>query len=157
MSELRPAFDCRMCGTCCLGSGGIVVDSEDLKRLCAHMSLSPQEFSERHAERRNGKLVIRAGDDGRCVFFAVGTGCTVHPAKPNICRAWPFFRGNLVDPESLALAKEYCPGIRRDVAPEEFTRLGLDYLREEGLVGRGSSDEAAALQVEDVVRSFAKR
>ncbi len=144
------AFDCRMCGTCCRGTGGIVVGRKDLDRLCLHTALSPEEFAERFAERRNGKLVVRAGADGRCIFFADGTGCTVHPAKPDICRAWPFFRGNLVDPESLALAKEYCPGIHPDIAPADFARRGLAYLAEEGLVGRGGSDEAAALQVKDL-------
>lgn len=156
MNTMPKAFDCRMCGTCCRGSGGIVVSDKDLQRLCAHSALSPREFSERFTERRNGKLVIRAGDDGCCIFFTSTAGCTIHPAKPDICRAWPFFRGNLLDAESLALAKDYCPGINPDMEQPEFARCGLEQLEAENLVGRGGADEAAALQVKDLLTLLAK-
>ncbi len=157
MTHSENVFDCRMCGECCRGSGGIVVSLRDLERLCAHLSLQPREFAERFAERRNGKLVVRIGADGRCIFFAVGSGCTVHAAKPDICRAWPFFRGNLVDAGSLALAKEYCPGIDPTVEHTEFARAGLADLAAAGIAGRGGADEATALQVADLQARLAKK
>ena len=153
---MTQAFDCRMCGSCCRGAGGIVVGDKDLERLCAHTALSPEEFGARFAERRNGKLKLRVGVDDCCVFFTVGQGCTVHPAKPDICRAWPFFRGNLLDAESLSLAKEYCPGIHPDIGQAEFARRGMAELEEENLGGRGGADEATALQVKDLRSLLAK-
>ena len=36
-------FNCRMCGHCCEGRGGIVVSPTDLARLAAHMGLAPKQ------------------------------------------------------------------------------------------------------------------
>ena len=138
-------FDCKMCGHCCEGSGGIILSPSDLARLSTHLGMEADAVSQHYAERVNGKLKIRNGDDGRCIFFREGRGCGVHAAKPSVCRAWPFFRGNIEDPSSLALAKEYCPGIRPDASHAEFAREGLDTLRREGLLAQDASCEANAL------------
>lgn len=142
------AFRCRMCGRCCRGEGGIVVGPADLARICAHLGMAPDAFEAAYGERRNGKLKVRTGPDGNCVFFAAGRGCTVHAGKPDICRAWPFFRGNLVDPDSLAMAKEYCPGIRPDVAHAEFAAMGRACLAALGLLASDRAREATALVLE---------
>ncbi|WP_165067151.1 YkgJ family cysteine cluster protein [Desulfovibrio sp. ZJ200] len=138
-------FACRMCGRCCEGRGGIVVGPADLARLCAFLNLAADEVIARYGERSNGKLKIRSGEDDRCIFFRQGQGCGVHEAKPAICRAWPFFRGNLEDPASLALAKKFCPGIAPEVEHAVFSRLGRGYLRAHGLIANDPSCEANAL------------
>lgn len=140
-------FDCKRCGHCCEGQGGIVVSASDLSRLCRHLGMAAKEFEARWGERRRRKLHIRTGRDGLCVFFQKGTGCGVHVAKPDICRAWPYFRGNLVDSESFALARQFCPGIPAGQSHAEFVRQGLAYLRREALAGKRGTDEAEALQV----------
>lgn len=140
-----PVFDCRMCGICCEGKGGIVVSPTDLPRICAFLEQSPAEFTTTYGEQHNGKLKIRTGDDGFCIFFVQGKGCSVHPAKPDICRAWPFFRGNIVDAESYAMAKEFCAGIRPDAAHDEFVAEGRAYLQAQGLHAEDSHTEANAL------------
>jgi Fe-S-cluster containining protein len=147
-------FDCLMCGVCCEGRGGIVVSDKDLERLCRHLALGPEAFEREWGERRGGKLHVRAGEDGYCVFFVKGRGCRVHEAKPDICRAWPFFRGNLLDEESFALAKADCPGISRHCGHESFAREGLGYLLREGLAGGGGEDEAAALRLDDLLEKY---
>lgn len=151
MNEKCEAFVCAMCGHCCKGSGGIVVSGKDLSRLCAHLGLEPEAFEKNFGERRGGKLHVKAGQNGACVFFESGKGCAVHVAKPDICRAWPFFRGNLVDSESHALAMDFCPGISRECGHEEFVRQGLELLKNDGLVGGQGGDEAGALQVSDLL------
>lgn len=93
----------------------------------------------------NGKLKIRTGNDGYCIFFVQGRGCTVHKGKPDICRAWPFFRGNLVDAESLHMAKEFCPGIDPGVTHETFAAEGRRYLEEHSLCAHDDTCEANAL------------
>lgn len=145
-------FDCARCGHCCEGSGGIVVSNADLARLCAHLGLEAGAFEARYGQRRGGKLHVKPGPDGRCVFFVQGTGCGVHEAKPDICRAWPYFRGNLADSESFAMAMDFCPGIPKGQPHEDFVREGLAYLKDAGLCGRGGADEAGALQVDDLAR-----
>lgn len=155
-NEAPLAFDCRMCGHCCEGRGGIVVSAKDLERLSAHMGVGPDEFELLWGERRGRKLHIRAGEDGSCVFFDHGKGCMVHEAKPDICRAWPFFRGNLVDEESFILAGGFCPGIAGEAGHDEFVRQGLKYLLQNQLVGNAGPDEAGALQVSDLLEKLAK-
>ena len=113
-------FHCRQCGHCCEGRGGIVVSPADLERLAAFLHLAAETVVERYCEMTRGKLKIRNGEDGRCIFFQEGTGCAVHEGKPSICRAWPFFRGNIEDPVSLAPAsprKPRTPTSRAPAAP----------------------------------------
>ena len=147
-------FDCGLCGHCCEGRGGIVVSDADLARLCEFLNMTAEDFAKRWGVRRGKKLLIRSDEKG-CVFFRKGAGCSVHAAKPDICRAWPYFRGNLVDSESHALAKDFCPGIPRDQDHAAFVRQGLAYLARENLAGSSRSDEAAALQLSDVLEALA--
>lgn len=143
------AFECRMCGHCCEGRGGIVLSAGDRRRLCDALGLDEAGLAERHAEFVNGKWRLRCGDDGFCVFFVAGRGCSVHEHKPDVCRAWPFFRGNIVDPESHFLAKDFCPGISPDVDHAEFARQGREYLRENGLLASDSRSGPNALILDD--------
>ncbi|MDR2744854.1 MAG: YkgJ family cysteine cluster protein [Desulfovibrio sp.] len=138
-------FRCRMCGRCCEGRGGIVVSPEDIARLSAFLHLASEEFIARYGERSGGKVKIRAGDTDCCIFFTRKEGCTVHGVKPAVCRAWPYFRGNIVDPESLGLAKAFCPGISPHVGHDDFARLGREYLREHNLLASNPACEAITL------------
>ena len=148
-------FSCHGCGHCCEGEGGIVVSSSDLARLIGHLTISAEEFEQSYGVRRGGKLFVRTGEDGNCIFYQAGLGCKVHAAKPNICRAWPFFRGNLIDPESLDLSRHFCPGIPRDLDFQSFVRQGLSYLVAQGLAAGEGQDEARALQVTDLLEQLA--
>jgi Fe-S-cluster containining protein len=140
-----PAFHCRMCGECCQGQGGIVVGPRDLPRLCAHLHMEAESFIAAYGYRQNGKLKIRTSPDNACVFFRPGTGCSIHAAKPDVCRAWPFFRGNMVDEESLTMAKTSCPGINSVIGHDEFGRAGLRYLEKHQLRASDPEHEANAL------------
>ena len=145
MDSDAPLFSCRMCGHCCEGKGGIIVSPTDLARLADYMKMPPQNFIEQYCEQSGGKLKIRIGGDGYCLFFRSGQGCRVHEAKPAICRAWPFFRGNLEDPVSFAMAKEFCPGINPTVTHEFFSQAGKTYLQKNGLLAKDRICEANAL------------
>ena len=139
------AFDCHMCGHCCEGKGGIVVSPSDLQRLCDFLRMPADAVIAAYGEQAGDKLKIRCGEDGYCIFFRQGKGCIVHEGKPSICKAWPFFRGNIEDPESLALAKDFCPGINPDISHEDFAREGMAYLEKEHLLASDTRTEANAL------------
>ncbi len=62
-------FQCRMCGHCCEGRGGIVVSPADLTRLSAFLRLAPEEVVTRYGEHSGGKLKFRTGADGGGIFF----------------------------------------------------------------------------------------
>ncbi|MDY7001082.1 MAG: YkgJ family cysteine cluster protein [Thermodesulfobacteriota bacterium] len=137
------AFECQQCGHCCKGSGGIVMTKKDVARLSRHLNLSWDEFLSRHTTTKNNKVLLRSGPDGYCVFYK--DGCGVHLARPDICRAWPFFRGNLIDETSWEMALDYCPGINKEAGHAEFKRQGLAYLKGQGIDAEGSDDAPQAL------------
>lgn len=140
-----PLFVCRRCGHCCHGRGGIVIGPRDLPRLAAHLGLSESEFLARCTETRLGKPVLRCGDNGYCMYYREGRGCAVHEARPDVCRAWPYFRGNLIDAVSFRMAAEDCPGIAPDADHTTFAREGFHYLRAHGLLGADPAREGRAL------------
>lgn len=142
-------FSCRMCGHCCHGTGGIVVGPRDLPRLSAHFQLSDSDFLASHTEIRDNKPMLKTGDDGYCAFFRAGTGCAIHYARPNVCRAWPYFRGNLIDDISFAMAREDCPGIKPHAPHATFAREGFEYLRQNDLLAHDPTCEGRALIVRE--------
>ena len=142
--ELR-AFTCRRCGECCQGKGGIVVGRHDIQRLCEHLHLGTERFLALYGYRQEGKTKLRTGPDDYCIFFLPGTGCSVHKDRPDVCRAWPFFRGNMIDAHSLTMAKEFCPGINPTIGHAAFVRAGLLYLKECNLSASDPEHEANAL------------
>ena len=140
MSVQPPVFDCAMCGQCCEGEGGIVLSQADRERLCRRLQLDAQRFLDTCTDTRNGKIRLRVKEDGHCLFFEEGQGCIVHEDKPAVCKAWPFFRGNMVDASSLFLAKAYCPGIRARLSYSAFVAEGVEYLRQSGLFAESAED-----------------
>ncbi len=134
MSESVQAFDCQRCGHCCHGEGGIVMTAKDRARLAAHLNLAEGEMLARFAERAGDKYRLKVGPDGFCVFFRAGHGCAEHPGRPDICRAWPFFRGNLIDAVSWEMIQTDCKGVNAKSGHRVFVEQGVAYLREHGLV-----------------------
>lgn len=142
-------FSCQRCGKCCEGRGGIVVGPRDLPRLCVHFGLPAEEVLARYTETLGGKPTLKVGDDGFCMFFKEGKGCSIHPARPSVCRAWPFFRGNLIDPVSFEMAREDCPGISREASHAEFAHEGFRYLEDYKLRCRDIRTEGRAVIVDE--------
>ena len=138
-------FACKMCGECCRGRAGIVVSQKDLARLAEYFKKSCEEVAALYCESSSGKLKVRSGEDLFCIFYRVGKGCSVHMAKPDVCQAWPFFRGNIKDPISLTMAKDFCPGINPNVEYAVFAAAGKAFLQQNGLLANDRMREANAL------------
>lgn len=137
------AFTCQRCGHCCRGQGGIVLTAADVDRLAAHLGRDRAAFLAEMTETRHGKTYLKCGQDDYCLFFS--DGCGIHPARPDICRAWPFFRGNLIDAVSWEMIQSDCPGVNPEAGHEAFRRQGLVYLRDKGLARAPGGDAPAAL------------
>jgi uncharacterized protein len=136
-----------MCGQCCEGVGGIVATLEEQKAMAHFLNLDLTAFQNSFIRQNKDKSFVRNNQDGLCLFFIQDKGCAVHPVKPRTCRAWPFFRGNLMDESSFEMAREYCPGINRQVSFEEFVRQGLLYLEKQDLSWDRKSSTANALNI----------
>lgn len=72
--------------------------------------------------------------------------------KPDVCRAWPFFRGNLEDAASLSMAREYCPGIDKNCEFKVFLESGLSWLENNNLIFPASRDTPNALVNEHLLK-----
>ena len=70
-------FQCRQCGDCCAGRGGIMVKPGEVKAMAALLALPEAEFCRRFVEASAlGPLLTVA--DGVCVFLMPGGLCRVH-------------------------------------------------------------------------------
>jgi Fe-S-cluster containining protein len=124
-----PVFQCRQCGDCCAGRGGIFVKPEEVEAMAALLALPEAEFCRRYVEASplGPRLTVA---DGVCVFLLAGNNCRVHPVKPFICRQWPFLPVLLVEPDELEHAKGACPGIDPKCRHEDFVAAALNHGKE---------------------------
>ncbi len=144
MSENIIAFECRRCGHCCKGQGGIILTEQDIERLRTHLGLAREEFLTAAVEFKSERIRLRTSSDGYCLYYRHELqGCGIHAARPDICRAWPFFRGNLLDSLSWEMVQDYCPGINPKAGHKEFVRQGQAYLRSCGLLSADKNAPAA--------------
>ncbi len=51
------AFECRMCGHCCHGKGGIVMTEKDQTRLAGHLDISVSELVENILKNAAGSCI----------------------------------------------------------------------------------------------------
>ena len=94
---------CNYCpGYCCYRLKGsvLLINSDDINRLARHFLISDGEVRKRYMENRS---TFKVKDDGSCIFQAQDKmikRCTVHKARPQQCRLFPY--------------SEPCPYLERD-------------------------------------------
>jgi Fe-S-cluster containining protein len=116
------AFECKQCGTCCYGEGGVPVESGEIERIACFLALTPDSFIQQYCQEKHGRLYIVSGADGFCVFYDPGKRCRIHAVKPGPCSLWPFYPALLKEKENWEMAKDACPGINGDCSFEDFVR-----------------------------------
>jgi hypothetical protein len=82
-----PAFCCYR-----LPGSTLLLTAIDINRLARHFAISDGEIRKRYIEGRN---TFKVREDGSCVFLANGRfnkRCTVHTARPQQCRDFPYNR-----------------------------------------------------------------
>jgi Fe-S-cluster containining protein len=104
-------FTCTQCGDCCTGEEGFVwVDEEEIARLARRLQMDASEFEKRYLRRVARGVSLRERDDGACVFWRRGEGCTVYSDRPRQCRSWPFWNSNISTPADWRRTTQICPG-----------------------------------------------
>ncbi len=116
------AFECLKCGDCCYGEGGIFVEDEEIKRIAGFLGITQEAFLSQHCEERHGRIYVKTGPDGFCIYHDAKNGCSIHPVKPERCALWPFYPAIVSDRENWEHAKDACPGINPYCPFEEFVR-----------------------------------
>jgi Fe-S-cluster containining protein len=128
-----PVFQCRQCGDCCAGRGGIHVQPGEVAAMAALLNLPLEEFQRRYVEPSPlGPRLTTV--DGVCVFLLEDHLCWVHPVKPALCRRWPFLSALLAHPEELEYAKTACPGLNPASSHDEFVAAARNLYPEEPII-----------------------
>ncbi len=97
MGHSLPIFyDCLNCPAYCCSYPRIEVTPKDIGRLARHFGVDTQTAKRRFTKKGGepGEVILRHQKDevygSVCRFLDRETrGCTVHPARPEICRAHP--------------------------------------------------------------------
>src|ERR1700731_3950482 len=86
LADSRFSYRCMGCGRCCANKN-IQVNPFEIAMLAQNRGLSTTELIVSSIEAN--APILRTQEDGFCVFFEAGIGCTVHPARPLACRLYP--------------------------------------------------------------------
>ena len=129
MEGLR--FTCQPgCTNCCTEKGYVYLTPEDLKRAAAFVGLTPARFEARYVYRTRHLLRLRKPRGSECPFLE-GDRCSIHPAKPAQCRAFPFWPELVETRDEWQKTARYCPGIGKgDLIPVEGIQRVADGMRE---------------------------
>jgi len=104
-------FECQAgCTACCEQKGFVYLTEADLVRAAEFLGMTPSAFERKYVYRTRNRLRLRVPHDSTC-FFLNGTGCSIHPAKPLQCRAFPFWPELVESRREWQKAAHYCPGI----------------------------------------------
>jgi len=87
-------YVCHACSRCCHGKI-IQVNPYEVARLARHLGLSTTEFRAKWTQDGLGTTLARDRQE-TCVFLGP-QGCTVHPARPLVCRLYPLGRQRMPD------------------------------------------------------------
>ncbi len=104
-------FQCQSgCTKCCEQQGFVYLTEEDIPRLAAYLNLDDPAFEKRYVYRTKNLRRLRVPRHAQCEFLKEG-GCSVHPAKPTQCRAFPFWPELVGNTKNWRKTGEWCPGI----------------------------------------------
>ena len=120
------AFECKKCGECCYGEGGILLQAEEIEKIADFLDLTVESFLALHGEERHGRRYIRSASSGYCTFFDQDQQCIIHPVKPGSCSLWPFYPALVKDEANWNHAKEACPGINPAATFEDFVKASKE-------------------------------
>ncbi len=123
MNTDDPIFECQQCGECCNGFGGTYVTQDDIVNICRFINSDPKSFIDRYCDPSGSRYVITRGKDGCCIFFDPARQCTIHPVKPYMCKAWPFIKTLIKNPENWDIMANSCPGMKKGVVHEKIQSI----------------------------------
>ncbi|NLH94625.1 MAG: YkgJ family cysteine cluster protein [Synergistaceae bacterium] len=105
-------FSCIQCGRCCRRNGIVVLTPQEMEKISAFLGLSSDEGLRCYATRQEGRLVLRDGPRGECIFYEWATArCKVYLVRPHQCRQYPFWPSILKNRENWEEERKLCPGI----------------------------------------------
>lgn len=114
------AFECARCGGCCAGpaEGYVWVEPQGIEAIAAFLKIDAIEVRRRYVRDVDGRLsLVEQPQTKDCIFLSFDgdnlSRCAIYPVRPAQCRSWPFWPGNLYDPQQWGRAGQKCRGINR--------------------------------------------
>jgi Fe-S-cluster containining protein len=105
------SFECTRCGACCTGAPGYVwVNKQEIADLAAFRGETVEEFARRFVRKVGEDYSLIEKPGGDCIFWDKNAGCTVYPARPIQCQAWPFWPENVKSAKAWEHVTRICPG-----------------------------------------------
>jgi Fe-S-cluster containining protein len=124
-------FACRPgCTSCCRVRGYVYLTEDDLRRAAAFLGVNQRSFERRYIYRTRHLLRLRKTRNAQCHFLQDG-GCSIHPAKPTQCSAFPFWPELVGSRSGWRQLRTYCPGIGKgDFIPVQAVQRIANRMRE---------------------------
>ena len=125
-SEFKTAddiFQCKLCGDCCNGFGGTYITPEDIQRIAEFIQSDPDTFVRDYCDMSGSRPVLTQGENNSCIFFDPEKQCTIHPVKPYMCKAWPFIKTIINNPENWDTMANSCPGMKKQIPHGDLKRI----------------------------------
>lgn len=105
-------FECqRGCVACCDQKGYVYVTDDDVARAARYLGLTESQFRGKYIYQTKLRQRLRTPRDQRQCHFLVHGGCSIHPAKPLQCRAFPFWPELVENRDQWNQTATWCPGI----------------------------------------------
>lgn len=130
-------FKCTLCGNCCRNLE-IVLTSFDILEAACFLKISTLEFCEKYVAFHIGQnshlpiAMLKHIQHGECAFLKERK-CSIHPARPSVCRLYPLGRVTRCDLKKGTTEDVYfmqkhqkCPGINsgHGTTFEKFSKAG---------------------------------
>jgi len=104
-------FECQTgCTKCCEQQGFVYLTEEDIPRMAAYLAMPLAAFEDRYVYRTRNLRRLRVPRHAQCEFLKEG-GCSVHPAKPLQCAAFPYWPELVGNKKNWRKTAEWCPGV----------------------------------------------
>lgn len=104
-------FECQSgCTKCCEQQGFVYLTEDDIARLAEFLGITQVAFERRYVYRTRNLRRLRVPRHAQCEFLKDG-GCSVHPAKPFQCAAFPFWPELVGNKRNWLKTGNWCPGI----------------------------------------------
>ena len=123
-------FQCQPgCTNCCEQQGFVYLTEEDIPRLATYLDMTVEAFERRYVYRTRRLTRLRVPRHAQCEFLKDG-GCSVHPAKPLQCAAFPFWPELVGNKQNWRKIGQYCPGIEKgELVQIQIAREVADNMR----------------------------
>jgi len=110
-------FECTQCSRCCSGPGEgyIWVTRPEIKFIADFLKMPAEQLRRKYLKREGLRTtIIEQPITKDCIFLRksdYGKKCMIYPVRPNQCRTWPFWPGNLTTQACWNKETGKCAGI----------------------------------------------